>query len=447
MKLTKMALMITVAGLFSAQAVFAQNGVRQPSSVLPIAFENVNNMEFDHGSYYSQDAGTISESNIVLGDEAGAACDSCGGGGCDRCWDLDLRNRFSCCEIGEPWSLWDNYGPCDPCINIGMWSQFGWTDESNGLFNNSPDRFNLHQQYLFIEKAAQGGQCCLDWGFRVDVMYGIDAQDTQAFGNDAGEWDFQNGYDHGIYGWALPQFYGEIAYNNLNLKFGHFYTPSGYEVVMAPGNFFYSHAITHVLSEPFTHNGLLATYQWDECTEVYGGWSTGWDTAFNQFAGGNSGIGGFARQINEDVKLTYIANFGDFGRRSLDDEKSYAHSIILDMKLNDCWTYVIESDYLFIEEQGEDNVSIVNYLFYDYSPCLSFGARVEWWKGDAVTNYTFGGQIPALTGGTHSYYEATFGVNYKPCANLTLRPEVRQDWAPFAGYDQTILGFDVIATY
>ena len=447
MKLTKMALMITVAGLLSAQAVFAQDVVRQPSSVLPIAFENVNNMEFDQGSYYSQDADAISESNIVLGDEAGAACDSCGGGGCGRCWDFDLRNRLQCCEIGEPWSLWDEYGPCDPCINIGMWTQLGWHDEGNGLFNNHPDRFNLHQQYLYIEKVAQGGQCCLDWGFRFDVMYGVDGDLAQSFGNDAGEWDFLHGYDHGIYAWAIPQMYAELAYNRFHVKLGHFYTPAGYEVVTAPGNFFYSHAITHVLSEPFTHTGSLVTYQWDTCTEVYAGHSFGWDTGFNQFAGGNSFMGGFSRKINDDITFTYIANVGDFGRRSLDDEKSYAHSVVIDVKLNDCWTYVLSSDALRIEEQGEDNLSWANYLFYNYSDCLSFGTRLEWWKGDAVTNYTYGGRIPAVPAGSHSYYEWTFGANYKPCANIVLRPEVRYDWAPFASYDQTIFAFDVVMTY
>ncbi len=35
------------------------------------------------------------------------------------------------------------------------------------------------------------------------MLYGVDAQKTQAFGNNNGSWD--NSFDHGVYGWAIPQ--------------------------------------------------------------------------------------------------------------------------------------------------------------------------------------------------------------------------------------------------
>ena len=37
----------------------------------------------------------------------------------------------------------------------------------------------------------------------------------------------------------LPQFYLEVAVNNLTVKLGHFATFTSYEVVPAPMNFFY----------------------------------------------------------------------------------------------------------------------------------------------------------------------------------------------------------------
>jgi hypothetical protein len=94
-------------------------------------------------------------------------------------------------------------------------------------------------------------------------MYGIDANNTQAFGNNPGRWDFSGQFQHGEYGWALPQLYLEVAYYDLSVKAGHFYTFIGYEVVPAPDNFFYSHAFTMNNSEPFTHTGALANLRLD----------------------------------------------------------------------------------------------------------------------------------------------------------------------------------------
>ncbi len=50
------------------------------------------------------------------------------------------------------------------------------------------------------------------------------------------------------------------ATTTCGLKVGHFYTIIGYEVVTAPDNFFYTHAYTMQYGEPFTHTGVLATY-------------------------------------------------------------------------------------------------------------------------------------------------------------------------------------------
>ena len=58
-------------------------------------------------------------------------------------------------------------------------------------------------------------------------MYGIDANDTQAFGNPSGSWDFNNGFDHGAYGWAIPQ--GELPTGIIGKLHFSFYT--GFTIV------------------------------------------------------------------------------------------------------------------------------------------------------------------------------------------------------------------------
>ena len=363
---------------------------------------------------------------------ATSCCNSCGCG-------LGLGDLLdSHCCLGEPITLKSHLLCEDSPLNIGGWTQFGYHNRSNGLFNSHPDNFNLHQQWLYAEKVADGSKCAWDWGFRADIMYGVDADTTQAFGNTvdgAGNprgWD--TGWNHGIYGFALPQLYAEAAYGDLSIKAGHFYTLIGYEVVGAPGNFFYSHAFTMFNSEPFTHTGVLATYKASDKVTAYGGWTAGWDTGFDQFGDGSALMGGFSAQLTDDLKLVYQSVVGDFGWRG---DEGYVHTVLLDMMLTEKLQYVFQTDLLRVDQTAEDTAAIVNYLFYTVNDCVKLGTRVEWWQFDPLTQGA----------GNISQNEATFGLNYKPHANLVVRPEIRQEWSPAQDTDQTIFGVDVVATY
>lgn len=332
------------------------------------------------------------------------------------------------------------YGDCyDPVVNVGGWLSAGYHSESNDLFNDRPDELNLHQGWLFMEKAATDAS---PWGFRADIVYGIDGADTQAFGNNPGVWDFDNGFDHGSYAWAIPQLYGEIKLGDWNIKAGHFFTVVGYEGVAAPGNFFYSHSMTSYLSEPFTHTGAIASREFDKWT-VYAGWTLGWDTGFDQLNSGNNWLGGFSYDVMDGMSLTYLSSVGNLGSRGDD---AYFHSLVLNMDLTDKLQYVVQSDVLRVDSTGEDNFGINQYLLYTMSDKVSVGARMEWWKGDVLTGYApHGGVLPA--DGSLSYYAATFGVNYRPKSNLVLRPEVRVDWSPAADYDEAYFGIDAIYSF
>lgn len=235
----------------------------------------------------------------------------------------------------QAWTLFPE--ECE--FRIGGWMQGGYHDGSTGLFNDRPGKFNLHQTWLWIENKADGDKG-FDIGYRADFVYGIDGSDTQAFGNPPGTWDFQNGFDHGDYAWALPQLYGEVAINDLSVKFGHFYTLVGYEVVGAPGNFFYSHALTMYNSEPFTHTGMVASYSASDRLTLHGGWTAGWDTGFERFDNGSSWLGGFSYQLSDPLKMTYISTAGDLGWRG----EGYSHSLVFDWTINEKWHYVLQSD-------------------------------------------------------------------------------------------------------
>jgi hypothetical protein len=228
--------------------------------------------------------------------------------------------------------------------------------------------------------------------------------------------------------------YAEVGRGDFSVKVGHFYTLVGYEVVTAPDNFFYSHAFTMYNSEPFTHTGAIATYAVSDNLEVYGGWTLGWDTGFDQFGNGSNFLGGFSATLTDDVTLTYITTIGDFGWRG---EDGYMQSVVVDTTLTENLNYVFQSDFLRVDSTGEDNVGINQYLFYTVNDCLALGSRVEWWKTDPLTAGL----------GSQSVYGATFGANIRPHANFVVRPEIRQQWSPAQDFDDTIFGIDVIATY
>ncbi len=379
----------------------------------------------------------------------------CAGGGLDNIGGCGVGSRLGSrcggglgdCNLGEQWKLFGT--ACDqPRVNVGGWLQSGYHSEDNGLFNSNPDELNLHQAWLFAEKAATSNNGQLGFGFRFDAMYGIDSGDTQAFGNTTDGMGRVRGFDNGFnrgadYGWAIPQLYGEVAGEKWSAKVGHFYTLIGYEVVTAPDNFFYSHAMTMYNSEPFTHTGALGTFNVSDDLTMYAGWTLGWDTGFDQFADGSSFLGGFSAPLGEFSTLTYMTTFGDLGARGSD---AYSHSVVVDTALTENLNWVVQSDLLRVDSTGEDNVGLNQYFLYSINECLGVGSRLEWWKGDSLTGYApHGGVLPAT--GSHSYYGATFGVNYKPHANIVVRPEYRVDWSPVLGYEQGYFGVDVIALF
>lgn len=181
-------------------------------------------------------------------------------------------------------------------LEIGGWINGGATfnpsqaDGYNGpvIFADQANQFQLNQFNLFMRRSVVSVGSTWDFGGRVDFMFGTDAIFTQAFGVptfdvNSGEPLSRNNWDLDLccsstrtYGIALPQTYLE-AYapigNGFNVKVGHFYTPTGFETVPAPDNFFYTRAYTLNVGEPFTHTGILANYPLTEKLQVLGGHS------------------------------------------------------------------------------------------------------------------------------------------------------------------------------
>jgi hypothetical protein len=395
--------------------------------------------------------------------------------GCDNCCDPGCCDPVECgdaCHCGSGvggGGLFSGMGPgylenfslgallgLDECswLEVGGFTQMGYHDQiepispqpgppvipvrtrGDGLsFLDTPGDWLLNQQWFNVGHTADGSNG-FDLGFRVDAVYGTDAQQTQSFGNPGAQWDNSAAFDHGIYGWAIPQAYLEVAVGDFSAKVGHFFTPLGYEVIPATGNFFYSHSLTMFNSEPFTHSGVLTTYTGFEALTLYTGWSAGWDTGFTNANSGSNLISGFTAELLDSVTFTYLNTYGNFGLRSgspnTDDD--YSHSIVLNAGLTDKLSYIFQTDYLRIDNDAagvnEDDLGINQYLIYQYNDIVGLGTRMEWWKNEGVSNYAL-----------------TSGVNIKLLENLIVRPEGRKDWVPATGFDEDMMAIDAILTY
>ena len=363
---------------------------------------------------------------------------------------------------------------------------YGWIDAGIGANNwgspfNGPITFNdrnwqgqMNQLYLVNEKVLDTEDGGLDWGGRIDMLYGTDYIYNAARGWDAtlnnqpnqfgvnGAPNWSSSKDYGL---NIPQMYAEVGYGNHAVKFGHFYTIIGYEVVPAIGNFFYTHAYTMQYGEPFTHTGILDVWKANDQLTVYAGITNGWDNFSDPinsvpivntgYPGWNSNaafLGGMAfKSSDEKQALTSCISSGNepyvvggvagpnyAGNRSI-------LSTVYTNELSDKVTYVFQNDNGWqFNAVGINSVQgqqanlaqwygINQYLFYNISDTLIAGMRFEWFRDNngyrvvaPIRNAISGG--PYQGGFQGNFWQATWGLNWKPNRNWIIRPELRYDW-------------------
>ncbi|MEX1027017.1 MAG: outer membrane beta-barrel protein, partial [Candidatus Paceibacterota bacterium] len=89
---------------------------------------------------------------------------------------------------------------------------------------------------------------------------------------------------------------------------------------------------------------------------------------------------------------------------------------------------------------------INQYLMYSINDCLAIGGRYEWYQHEGIFS---------PLGQEDEIQALTLGLNYRPHANVVVRPEVRWDEDHSTGQtvgledgrDQTTFGIDTILTF
>ncbi len=316
---------------------------------------------------------------------------------------------------------------------------------------NGPDGYNdrsnqivLDQLYLIAERVAKvDNDCGLDYGYRADVMYGADAHFVQTTAGT--EWDSSWSGGSLYYGLAMPQLYGTLQYNKLTLQGGHFYAPCGYENAMPTENFFYSHTYGFLYGMPTTLTGGLATYKLGDKLSVNAGLDTGWNE-FRPLADKIHAMFGVNwTSCDDKINVTSECFVGNMSAAGVEGTRT---AVVTDvaLKLGCKWRYILENTV------AHDTADVVtgmpaswtgfsNYLLYDINDCWGFGIRYEYFEdldGAVVPGVGLGGFPPGLAPAPiavlgSKYNDVTIGLNWKPNKNVTMRSEVRWDWAENAG--------------
>jgi len=491
MKLARMAFAAAIAWSLCAAGAWAQG--TQPAAARPASFDYYYYQAPAQPSPSDQPAVAVPPKAAVQA-PAYAGCDGGNGGcstGCDSCcgWDGGWLNCWPCgCSLeclGEAHKCWE---PCCECSN---WSAGGWlatgyvwnpyqpADNFNGplTWNDRANELQMNELYGYIGKAADTGGCGWDWGARVDALYGTNYRwDTSA--------GFETHWGNGqFYGLAVPQMYGEVAYNNLSVKIGRWFSPVGYYVIGTANNYFPILPYTFQYGEPFTHTGALATYKASDALTVGGGITHGWDSSDNT---GNPHAGGLltaSYAIDDQRSFAYVGVFGpepnfsgvNLANNGFGYTNRYLQTLVYINKFTDNVTGVLQSDFgrqtdAVVAGQVASWYGINSYLYWNQTCRLQWGVNGEWFRDDG--GFRVGQVLPSFgspnargfargPGFDGSFYRFMFGPKYFFTPNIYGRAAFVADWydgdrtpntnqLPFAAGTKThqqVLAFDVIATF
>ncbi|CAH1087158.1 porin [Candidatus Nitrotoga sp. 1052] len=381
----------------------------------------------------------------------------------------------------EPASLFKDNG-----IEVGGWINAGITynannpaDRFNGpvTFADRSKEFQLNQFNVFIQRAVVTEGKAWDFGGRFDLMFGTDAIFAQAYGIPAfdvntgqplkrSNWDLNLCCSSSrFYNMALPQAYIETYVpvgNGLNLKIGHFYSPTGYETVPAPDNFFYTRSYTFSNGEPFTHTGLVGNYAVNKnwsfmggaiTGSATGGWDGGWDKEMSNW-GGLAGTTWTSDDKRSSANLT-----GSYSRTSTRSNEPWSfYSLVLQHKITPQTLLVLHQTSGFaggtFMPDGHKDVTwhgLDMQLHHDLREDLSVGIRGEWFRDKDGFRVCSPVRVAQATNSVHisfaadflatckpaDYYGVTIGMNWKPAKQLkmdskpmqklNIRPNIRYD--------------------
>jgi hypothetical protein len=325
---------------------------------------------------------------------------------------------------------------------------YGWTegsftassDRHSNLpmgFNYRANEFLLQQNWVRFERSVvTTGTTEPSFGFRNDwILPGSDYRFTLPRGIFNGQLTAAGGEPQ-RYGIDPIQFYAEAYFptiaHGLDVKVGRIFCQYGVESNAAVDNALWSHAYTFIY-DPFTHTGVMGTLALTDTWSFQAGMMLGSDD-FIDPVDTPTGMGSIKWAPpggRDSVLFSFIVGSGRFNQ-SRNFHNPEVFDLVWTHKLNARLTYNFETLYGFtynVPETGfADWMGAINYLTYTLTPRLNANARLEFFDD-------FQGQRTGFPG---LYTALTIGLNFRPRADIILRPEIRYDYndrsRPFEGH-------------
>ncbi|MCY2929658.1 MAG: outer membrane beta-barrel protein [Planctomycetota bacterium] len=315
------------------------------------------------------------------------------------------------------------------------------------------NNLRLHQLRLILDRPYDATKT-FDFGGRVEGMFGGDAMLTHSLGlfDKAGEGKGD--------AWAdLLQLYGQAWFktgkeSGLEVTFGKFLSPMGYESVLPEATPLYSHAYLFTFASPTAHTGVKLNYVLNSQASVYFGVVEGWDVWEDNNHAPSYMVGG-ALAGTEQIDGHARDNFAWCVMTGPEQPDRVSHNrTAVDLVFTHYHTAALSQT---IEgniglEEGVPDVGyakwygVAHYLTYNLCKYASVTYRTEWFRD----------QGGSRTGVDGAWYENTLGLNVMPfpdhsvLKNLSFRPELRWDYCSeeaFGGgerHNQLTAGIDMI---
>ena len=348
-------------------------------------------------------------------------------------------------------------------VQAGITGNFQDPDDHQNFGRIVDDRANeplLNQATFTIERPLAPEPGRFDFGFKAQAGYGSDGRFYNTTGTlENVQHDIVQPYVVEAYGnvHAPLGFLGKDA--GLDFRFGQFATLLGAETIDPRTNTFYSHNYIYNFGVPYQHLGALFTLHANPTFDVYAGVTRGVNTSIYDNNGRAAFLGGFGVNGLLGGKLSLLLttssgpenpretigfpayNGSGFARRN--DFRFY-NTAVITYKPTDKLTSITELCYTYDDGFDASFFGGAETLAYAINDKVSAAIRLEavrdsegffvaqFAANDDFTNLERGGiQLDRRTvgGGENTYLEATLGVQIKPLKYLTIRPEVRGDYA------------------
>jgi hypothetical protein len=311
-------------------------------------------------------------------------------------------------------------------------------------FNSYKNAAILDKISLNVERTVDPTKKKLDFGFRVEGIYGADA----AFVHSNGLADNQTSRHQGdllqaVVGMTLPGVpVGIRAGKWIELAGFEHFSANIYGAFGDPSRAFYSYSYQFLYAEPSTQTGVLVTYVPSSKWMFDVGFTRGWNQSIQDANGALDFLGRVTFTPSDKTSIIftmtegpeYPTGFGDNLPKGDPHHWWTALDLVATRKITDKLGLGLGIDYVYASQipgltgGSKQWGGVAGYVSYALNPRFTLNTRMEWYN-DSANGFSTGASVSA------NYYEITAGVAIKPFPNDKIlskwlfRPEIRYDHA------------------